>query len=507
MDEKKILPEGNFLDRAISYFAPGLGAKRLKSRYVSTMMADQVRKYKAAGYGKRTSGWHAPGSSANTEVAIGGNTLRNRSRDLVRNDVYAAKAVKGIAANVVGSGIRPSIRHEEEAVVQKAKKLWEEWGESTLCDLDNQLNVYGLQFLIMRAVAESGEVFIRKVRDAKSKIPFKIQVLEADFLDTTKDGIVTESGGYIQLGIEFNKKGKRVAYWLFEDHPGENKIVRRLESVRVPASEIIHNYFVERPGQIRGIPFGVGAFIKMKDFAEYEDAQLIRQKIAACFSVFIQTSDDPNPGSVNPNGGAPLERVEPGIIEYLHPGQSVSFGNPPPTEGYDLYARKTLQGIAAGYDVTYELLTNDLSNVNFSSGRMGWIEFGRMVHQWQSQIIINQMMKRIFNWFVESSFIAGLLPEDVSATWTSPRREMIDPLKETKGLVEAVRGGLNSWQGAVRELGRDPDVVRAELAEDKGEFDALGLKLSTDPEHDANRSDTEEDVDDGEGEGKKKPSE
>lgn len=484
----------NILDRAIDYFSPRLGVKRMAARQMKRIVLDGSRQYDSAKPTK--GGWYAPGTSANAEISIGGRTLRARSRDLARNNEYTSKAIKGIAANVVGSGIRPSFQHTDDSVMMAAKKLWKDWAEERECDLDDRLNFYGIQFMIMRAIAESGEVLVKRVRNKKGDVPFQLQVLEADFIDDSKDGINTDSGGFIRLGVEFDRNGRRVAYWLFSDHPGENKVWKSFESVRVPATEILHLYFVERPGQVRGIPFGVSTFDKLRDFKDYEKAQLIRQKIAACFSVFVHTSDGAPTGSPNPNGGSQLEMVEPGIIEYLQPNQEVTFGNPPPVEGFGEYARKTLQGVAAGYDITYELLTNDLSNVNFSSGRMGWIEFGRMVRQWQQQIMIQMFCKGVFKWFKESLTITGGLTSEIEATWTPPRREMIDPLKETKGISEGVRSGLNSLQSAIRELGRDPEVVFKELAEDKALLDSLGLKLTTDPEHDPNRSDVDDENDD-----------
>lgn len=498
MDNKKDIPQfivrGNLLDNVVNFFSPTRGRARMAARYHQQIMADSVRRYSSANPKGKTS-WYASGSSANTEVQIAGQRLRNISRELVRNNPYAQKAVKAIASNTVGSGIRPSVDYTDENVATKIKELWEGWADENICDFDGNHNFYGLQFLVMRSIVESGEVLIRKIKEPKGDVPIKLQVLESDFLDTGKDGVTLGAGSknYIQMGIEFNEKGKKVAYWLYPQHPGENKVWTSLESVRVPVSELIHIFMVERPGQLRGIPFGQTVYDKMKDFDDYEDAQLIRQKIAACFSVFIHNQDGAPAGSPNPNGGPPLERVEPGIIEYLQPGQEVSFANPPATEGYDMYAKKMLQGIAAGYDTTYEQLTNDLSNVNFSSGRMGWIEFGRMVTQWQNQLIIGKFCKGVFDWFIEATSISKGTPKMVKASWTPPRREMLDPVKEMKGYIEAIRGGLRSRSSVIRELGFDPLLVLEELGKDAELMDKLGLMLTSDARYDSNRSNKESD--------------
>jgi capsid protein len=63
----------------------------------------------------------------------------------------------------------------------------------------------------------------------------------------------------------------------------------------------------------------------------------------------------------------------------------------------------------------------------------------------------------------------------------SPRREMIDPVKETSAAKNMVRSGMKSWTQVVAESGRDPEEVAAELAADFKRFDDLGLMLDCDP--------------------------
>jgi lambda family phage portal protein len=475
----------NIIDRVVSFWNPAAGARRLRSRYLEAVYQ---RSFDAATLGRRSTGFKkGRPTSVNSELAGTGSRLRDRSRQMVRNNPYAKRALKGIAANTVGTGVRPSFITRSTTQKQKARYLWKAWAESKECDFDGKLNFYGIQRLVMRSVAESGEVFVRQRRvDTKAGIPLQLQVLEADFLDITKDGDVLPEGGYIMQGVEFDRMGKRVALWLYEEHPGEYRTYKSMMSQRVPIDQVLHIYYLERPGQIRGIPFGVSAMMRLKDFDEYEDAKLIQQKIAACFAAFVTDSADPRPGQSN-GDGIPLERMEPGIIEYLNPGQEVQFGNPPSPEGHDEYARRMLQSIAAGFDVTYEMLTSDLSNVNFSSGRMGWIEFGRFVKEWQNELLVEQLSKDVFDWFLMVGFLAGKISNNITATWTAPGRELIDPQKEIKGEQERVRGGFDSWQNVTRKLGRDPEEVLAEIAEDQEAFDVIGAMFVTDPRLDAAR--------------------
>jgi capsid protein len=84
----------------------------------------------------------------------------------------------------------------------------------------------------------------------------RLQVLEPDYLDLHRNGVVTAGGGQIIDGIEFDKQGRRVAYWLFTSHPGSARLMTtQFASVRVPADRVLHIYRVDRPGQVRGVPW------------------------------------------------------------------------------------------------------------------------------------------------------------------------------------------------------------------------------------------------------------
>lgn len=472
-----------WFEKAIGVISPSWMLKRLRSFAVASILN---RFYDGAANGRRTKNWRTQPTSANTEIYAGLSELRNRSRDLVRNNPYARKAMRVIPANVVGTGIWPMMRvGKSEAAQKKLREFWRKWATTTRCDFDGRKTMAKIQNLSFRSMLESGEVLLRKVYE--KGIGLQIQVIESDHLDTSKDGYEIEDG-FVRQGIQFSKSGRRIGYWIWENHPGDNRMSLKSTSTLVPSSDIIHLYQEERPGQLRGVPLGTASMLRMRDFDDYEDAQLVRQKIAACFAIFITSEQHGAPSGVD--DGDSLERVEPGMIERLRPGETVSFGTPPNSEGYSDYTRKVLQGIAAGYDTTYEALTGDLTGVNFSSGRMGHIEFQRLVEEWQDLLLIPVLCNGIWDWFLDYALIMGIIKnkEDVECSWTAPRREFVDPLKEIKALIEEVRAGLKSWQEAVRSLGYDPEEVMKQLAEDAKKFDEAGLMPWADPRFDPNRT-------------------
>lgn len=473
----------NILDKIIGELSPELGLKRAAARAAF----NSVRKFDAASKGRRTSGWYSTNGSANTENRDALHILRDRSREMVRNNSYAGKALNTIGTSVVGDGIRLTPKIIGDGNLEKLREIWLDWAESAICDYDNQHDFYGLQKLVMRSVAEGGDCIarVRRVTAKTGKTGIQLQLLEGDYIDESRDRPLLENGGYIMQGVEFDKDGRRVAYWLFDRHPGDVNINKNFVSQRVDAKSIIHIYFKERLGQVRGIPFGTSSMLKLHDFDDFEDAELMKQKVAACFAAFVHDSNEP--GTSATSTGTVSDKIEPGIIENLPAGKSITFANPPTVNGFGGYAKSVLQGAAAGYGVTYEQFTNDLSGVNFSSGRMGWIEFNKMVVDWQNNMLIPMFCTKVFEAFMAAIDIAGLWKGIAKPMWTTPRKQMIDPSKEVKALVEEVRGGLKSWQEAIRELGYEPSEIIKQLITDAKAFKDAGLMPYCDPRFDSNR--------------------
>lgn len=462
---------------------PGYAAKRSEAR-VRKIRADMVadamaRRFEGAGGGRRNEGWRAHGADANAEIGPALSRLRNRARDLRRNNPYADRGISGIADNVVGAGIVPRPKAKSARANKKLADRWAAWGETLACDADGLENFYGLQHKIMEAVPEGGEVLVRRRWRKPSDnlpIPMQLQLLEADFLDENKNGQV---GNHVIIqGIEFNAIGRRVAYWLFDEHPGSSVGLAAAASKRVPAEDIIHVFLPRRPGQARGYTWLAPVMQRLRNFDEMEDAVMEQAKIAACFAVFVSAGDQSS-GKLPPL----IDRVEPGIVQQTGMGEEVSFATPPTFNGYSTYAWQSLHASAVGLGVPYELLTGDLKGVNFSSGRMGWLHFARRVDVWQWRMLIPQLCERVWGWFMEAQALtAGGVLEEAGAEWVPPRREMVDPKTETENVKERLRLGLVTWPDALRELGiTDPTAHAEAIAQTNTLFDELGLVLDCDP--------------------------
>lgn len=465
----------NPLDQFIASFNPQAAVRRQRAR----LQLDALRRYDGASRGRRTDGWKTQGTSADAAAAPFLPDLRNRSRDLVRNNPYAAKAVQVIVSNVIGTGIIAQAKAKRSRRrSQQLTDLWTDWAtDPRQCDFYGRIDFYGIQALSMRCIVESGEVLIRKrATNSSQRIPLQLQVIEPDMLDTTRD-VALANGGLIKEGVEYDSNGRRTAYYLYDEHPGERHLrVTNVTSSRVSADEIIHVFRQDRPLQTRGVPWASPVIIRLRDFDDYSDAQLLKQKISACFAGFLVDTEAPDA-----NGAELIDKLEPGALEILPPGKDIRFANPPSVGEFDKITREYLLQIAAGFGVTYESLTGDLSQSNFSSSRMGWLEFHRNIEAWRWQMLVPQMLNPIWDWFVTAGSINGIRLEGIVAQWTPPRRELIDPAKEIEATKKAVRSGFMSLSEAIREFGYEPEEVLTEMQTDNELLDKLGLILDTDP--------------------------
>jgi len=240
-------------------------------------------------------------------------------------------------ANAVGTGIKPQSLSPDEAFKAEVQALWRDW--TAEADAAGQTDFYGLQALACRAMLEGGECLIR-LRPRRPEdglvVPLQLQLLEPEHLPINLNTDLP-SGNVVRSGIEFDSLGRRVAYHLYRSHPEDGRLAPMsgqggMDTVRIPAAEIIHLFRVLRPGQIRGEPWLSRALGKLNELDQYDDAELVRKKTAAMFAGFV-TRANPEDNLMG-EGAADAEGIafaglEPGTLQILEPGEDIKFSIPP----------------------------------------------------------------------------------------------------------------------------------------------------------------------------------
>jgi len=272
--------------------------------------------------------------------------------------------------------------------------------------------------------------------------------------------------------VEYDPYGRRVQYWMFPVHPGEIGALgllarsNRFQSQPVPADLVDHIYRIDRPGQVRGVPWLAPIPMTLRDISDYEEAELVRKKIAACLAFFIK-SPSGSTASVakvvreRDAEGKPerIESVKPGRIHYLDPDQEVTSVDPSPSIGYADYLTAQLRKAAAGVHMPYEQLSGDVTQVNFSSLREVKLDFWDILDGWQWNMLIPQHCRPAWRRVMKFGMLAGLkVSPDIRALHSPPTRPWVDPEKDVDAKLKSMAAGLEVWPEVVAQLtGMDPE--------------------------------------------------
>jgi lambda family phage portal protein len=449
--------------------------RRRKARDVQT--ARQVlSEFEAAKETRRTSGWWASNSGPNSDLRHAWYWLVKRHQDLADNDAYASRAIGVIVNNWIGDGIMST----PQGGTRRYNLAWKRWCDSPESDFYGIHDWYGNQAVGARTTAVRGAVLIRKrvnpeLFDRYGMVPLQVQMLEPDWLDFNKD-----NGIDILFGQQFDSSGRLQGYWIRDRHPGEMILGAgiKIQSTFVPKEEISLHFDSRRAGQRMGLPFGTAAILTLRDMGDIRAAQQMKDKIAACFFGVVTDMD----GEQDPTKtGIAFDTIEPGAVEHLPPGRDFRAFSPPSSGDFVSTHREYAHAVAAAYEITYESMTGDLSNVNYSSFRGGWLEFSRRIAYLRGKVSVPSMLAPVCRWHDELAGMVGLLKGPLEWTHTPPRREMIDPTREIPALISAVRAGIMSLSEVQRSFGYVPEEIIAELATDMQRAKDAGLTLSVDP--------------------------
>lgn len=454
-------------------------------------------KYDAAGTGRRMASWR-PGSTGPQKATEGLQRIRDRARDVSRNDWTGESATQKWTTNLVGVGIRPRFKRIPEGPRRDALvDLWDDWVKEA--DADGVLDFYGLQTLAVRAWLESGEVFMRlrpRRLDAPLTVPFQVQLVEADYVPVFDADVQRgmPAGNRIRQGIEFNNYGRRVAYWMHREHPGDNRsqAVDPTQLLRVPASLVRHIYMPNRPGALRGVSALAPVLARVRNAGNMEDAVLDRQMLANLFVSFITKSmPDDWDGEVDADTGLPtwynqegrpVTAMEPGTSQELMPGEDVKFANPPEAGvAHSDYMRTVHMGTSAASGLPYETFSGDIRNVSDRTLRVVILEFRRFARQRQWQVVIPMMCQPALEGVAEAAALVGKLRlSEVDpfkrAEWAPEGWEHIHPVQDPQGKILEIEAGLRSRSAVIGERGDDRGTVDRERRDDMASEKRYGLE-------------------------------
>ena len=464
-------------------------------------LAAQERAYGGAAVNRLTGDWSAMNTSADSEILTSLRILRARSRQLVRDNEYAKHAVRIITNNVVGNGIGMQAQvlsaggKLQGKINDAIEQGWGLWSEKKTCHTAGMLSFAEIERLSMVQLVTAGEAIIRKIRRpfGGGTIPLALEVMEADQLLDNWQTARAPNGNAIRMGVEIDEWHRPCAYWFSPKHPGDYQFTSFEPSrfVRVPAEDIIHLYVVERWPQSRGEPWFHAALKTLHNVGGYEDAEIVKARASANIVGFIKS---PEPlaadGTVN---GRKVVDTEPGTWQTLLPGEDVAgFAPNTPNPAVDPFLRYMLRKMAVGIGVSYESLSRDYSQSNYSGSRMGLLD-DRDLYRMVQGFLCRNLRQDIHREFLDAAVLVGEIKVGAdyfsnSAKYQAVRYKprgwsWIDPSKEVAAYKMAVRSGFMTVGDVIAQTSPDSDVEdtfkRREEELDMAE--GMGLVFDTNP--------------------------
>lgn len=458
------------------------------------------RAYEGATISRLTADWVTSSTSADAEIDGSLVRLRNRSRQLCRDNAYARQALRAIGQNVIGQGIRMQAKVPgagalpDQRTSESIEQLWRRWTRHDYCHCAGRLSFEEIARLAVQAMAESGDVFIRVVPQAfgRSPVPLGLEILEADLVDEGKTEGPDRDGNEWRLGVRVNRWGRPITYRFRTRHPGDVAGSVGYSFLDVPAEDVLHLAILDRPGQTRGVPWFSAAIKRLHHLAGYEEAEVVRARASSSLMGFITSPEGELIGDDVMDGDR-VSQFEPGVFKYLAPGESVNVPQLDAPDGqFEPFLRAMLRAVAASIGCSYETVSRDFSQSNYSSSRLSLLE-DREHWRMLQQHVIDHLYWPVFERWMAAAIGAGALQLPGPAMpdlyhrivrWFPRGWGWVDPAKEIAAYQTAVRCGFATQAEIVAEHGHDlEDILQGRAAEVR-RAEQLGLQFDTNPADD-----------------------
>ena len=469
----------------------------LLGRELPAKVAPRKRSYQAANTGRLFSDFMASNKSADSELRNSLVIIRNRSRDLARNDVYVKRYISLLETNVVGEqgvNIQVKARNSDSSLDTIGNQIIEnsffDWGRYGNCTADGKMSWIDVQKYIIAAVARDGEAIIEIVRSPVFKYGFAINIIESDLIDEQRN-MTLDNGHQIRMGIEVDQYQRPVAYWIKQKHPGDYDMsgVNQNVVIRVPADRIIHVYKPLRAGQTRGEPWLAPAMSQLKMLNAHREAELVASRMAASKMGFFTSPAGDEFNADEYDGNVPIIDAEPGTFHQLPAGVDFKPFDPThPSTAFHEFQKGILRGIASGLGVSYASLSNDLEGTSYSSIRQGALE-ERDAYKMQQQFLIDHFIFPIYSEWLRHVMEFGKIP--IPATkydkffndtiFRGRSWQWVDPQREIGAIGQALQLGIMAPQDAMLQYGREAEEVYSQWQRDKELAQTFNLNLAFEP--------------------------
>lgn len=456
------------------------------------------REYHAASTSRLFSDFFDSNRSADSELYPVIRKMRNRSRDLARNNEYVKRYLDLMKTNVVGDrGFTLQVKaldtvgNLDQSGNQAIEDSFKKWSKKGNCTVDGKMSFVDVQKMVMEGLARDGEVFIVKHRSASFQDSFALEFIEPDRIDEQKNE-TAGNGNDIRMGVELDRFRRPVAYHVLNYHPGDydyTSLNTNRKYTRVPADRVIHIYMPLRAGQTRGEPWTASAIAALKQLNGFREAAVINARIGASKMGFFTSPQGDGFVADDLDGNVPIMSAEPGTFHQLPTGVGFTSFDPAfPSNEFDDFHKAILKGIASGLGVSYTSISNDLTSTSYSSIRQGALE-ERDYYKNIQAFFIDHVIRPIYESWLESAMEMGAMGMPLkqyekfadASTFRARAWSWVDPQKEMNAAIMGLKNGVLSLQDVASNYGKDTEELLAQIVRDKALMEQFGVNYALEP--------------------------
>ena len=383
--------------------------------------------------------------------------LKKASRVEAARGGWLRSAVLAFRREVVGSGIRLKSLHPSERARAALEDAWGRWTEAP--DVTGRLTWRGFLHSAVHSLVVDGEVLVRQ-HFGEGDDGYLVELLDSARLDVNRNSVQER----IVMGVETDAAGRPSVYWLVETDAASYGWT----SAPHPASSVLHVYDTELPGQYRGVPWAFATLRRFGELREYDEAERKGARLNA--SLFAGYKPD-TPPPLEENEEPKKLELKPGQIAE-HDGELTVFKSERPSTAYADYVNANLTSAAASLGISHATLSGDLSRANFISSRQGMIH-EQGTFSMVAQLLEEQLLRPIYKQWLMAAYArkriksnAGLAALE-KVRWVRDAPRHVQPREVAEANRLALESGTKSKAEVIREDGRDPAEVFAEIEEEK----------------------------------------
>ncbi len=471
--------------------------------------------YEAANpFGQEMGGWLPWIRSPDGELDTFRDRMVARSRDLVRNDGWAAGGIDRTLDNVVGAQFRLSAKPDWRALSRfdkaydetwanefrtAAEAEWRMWAEDVnrWCDGTGVQTFAQMMHLALRhklidgaalgvLLWEPGNVGVGAARYATA-----LQMIDPDRLCNPYEAVDTAS---IRGGVEVDRGGRPIAYHIRRAEPYDWYLaVESMEWDRVVRQTpwgrpvVVHDFDRLRADQNNGITVFAPVMARFKMLANYDRAEVQAALLQTIFSFFISSPYDPEDmrNALDAGGEEDRLRFYEGLRSQWHKGNPITAGGARipelfpgekietvnasrPHSNFEAFEHAVLRNIAAATGNSAEQISLDYSKTNYSSARAALIEMWKTMSRRRGDFTAGFPTPIYAGWLEEAveTRLQDVMPANAApfaeyrtaysrSRWIGPGRGWVDPLKERAGAVLGLDAGFSTLEQECAEQGMD----------------------------------------------------